>query len=842
MKIKLLQALIAAYFLLVFVFLKAYSIFSVAFFIIAVLVDNYSNIKSGLKNLIYLMAAFSVFMPLFSIFLIYIPFMAFGLLLKERSFVRDYVLGFAVSFIPAIAIYLISTYLSIPLNYAAIAIIFYLLPATAIILTRKKCISIFEIGLKESVFFLMLLFFTALIAVNIIDNTNLFVANSAREFYRIQTVVDGLEETSLIPIYDPNIGTGEATYLWVPASFAVHFGLAELLLKFMPPILFFNAHTVFILLLSALSIGVLFFSIISWKKTTLNVLAVTAAAALTGLNFYFLQLLESIKAFYAYPIAYLFLSIIMDNPKTFREYAILMYISALIVTIHPAYGVGMVILGASLFFSRKAYYLREKDELKQFAAWSGKNKLKLSAAVMLVLLLPLFYVSTSFTYKDFLADNPRDKHGFGAIKSDSINFFKGTFGNEFRYLSLKYPDISRIDDHKFGFFISVFGMLSLFLLIILYKIKDAKNFRTFLVAYIINLFIISFIGGAISLRVGGFYRIVGPYILILLGASLITLISISNKKYLKSILVAIAFAGFILTIPHASRHISGIHQEQFMSGSIYPGELELLKQLPKDGRIMTYGLFSNVIDYGISYFTGRYASRSERIELAIDRSIFERIHGQNSFGEPEQVLAKSGTELSNYLRLGGYKYVFLNAQHPIGNYVTSQIYPGFSYAIYQNGPLIFFAVNGTSYAEKVDLVEHLDEEIYKTPGGYKYSAISPYYGFEAGSIDYSNEPKEPEPLQFERPAPTEATIRGNFSNGEWVVFKEQYFPRWKAYMDGKEIPVYANNFDQILIRTIEGDSIKLEYSVPGIEKIFGFLSIIGVIGLSIIFIILLRKS
>ena len=50
--------------------------------------------------------------------------------------------------------------------------------------------------------------------------------------------------------------------------------------------------------------------------------------------------------------------------------------------------------------------------------------------------------------------------------------------------------------------------------------------------------------------------------------------------------------------------------------------------------------------------------------LANNREVFGtillKIHGQNSFGEPTVILTKDGEELSNYLRVGGYKYLFIN--------------------------------------------------------------------------------------------------------------------------------------------------------------------------------------
>ena len=58
----------------------------------------------------------------------------------------------------------------------------------------------------------------------------------------------------------------------------------------------------------------------------------------------------------------------------------------------------------------------------------------------------------------------------------------------------------------------------------------------------------------------------------------------------------------------------------------------------------------------------------------------------------------------------------------------------------------------------------------------------------------------------------------------------------------KEIPIMANNHDLILIKTVKGSEILLDYSVTSKEKIFGMLSLIGFFGLSITLILLLKKA
>ncbi|MBI2646939.1 hypothetical protein HYW99_00510 [Candidatus Woesearchaeota archaeon] len=691
---------------------------------------------------------------------------------------------------------------------------------------------------KDFILALAAIFFTGFIGMSILNDKNLFMANGSREFYRVQVAVNGLNNFGLIPIYDPNIGMGEATYLWVPPTYITHVALSNFFLGFIHPILFFNSISLFILLLSTLSLGMLFYSILNKEKSISNVLTVTAISMSVGLNFYSLQFLESFKQYYAYPSAYLLISMIIENPKKLNEFILIIYFSFLVLLIHSAYGVGVIILAASLFSITKLYYLKDRTEINNFLKLAFNNKVKILIIVTTIILSPLFFVSTPLIFKDFLVEH---KVSFHNIKSDVIVFFKSFFHEEIKIISLRYPDVNRIDDHKIGFFLSIFGVGIFFILMLLYKLSSIKNFRIYAWGYILNLAVLSLLIYNIGIRVGGLSRTIGPYLLILLGASILVAICLIDNKYIKSISIIAVFLAFLHTVPYAKQNITNIHGESFMRGEIYKEEINFIRQMPIDGRIMTYGVFNNVVDYGISYLTGRYGSRSERIELVISRTPHEKIHGQNSFGEPDIILTKTGTELSNYLILGGYKYLLMNICHPIGNYVILQLYPNFTSPLYQKDCMLILLVNNTNYAEKVDLVGSVNDEKYKEKGGYKFTTISKYYPFKYDGINFVENPKKPESLRFERLTPTKVEIFGNFSDNDLVVFKEQYFSRWQAYMGGKKVPVFATNNELILIKPTKGDTIVLEYSVLNIEKIFGIVSLIGFAGIAIIFTVLLKK-
>ena len=841
MKIKLLQILLIIYFILIFILLKTFSIFSIGFFIAAVLLDYFTSLKTGIKNLLYLLSALSVFTPTFSLFLIYLPFAVFGSFLTKKNFIKSYILGYSISFVPSVIIYLISTYLAIPLNFFAIVIIFYLLPAIAIFVLKKKSIEALEIKEKESIFILTVFFFTAIIAMGIVDDSNLFMSNGTREFSRLQPAVEGLKDNGLVPLYQPGTGQGEATYLWIPPSHISNFFLVNYLLSFLSPILFFNTYSFFILFISTLSLGILFFAILNKKESTITWLAVTAITLIVGLNFIFLQKLEAIKQFSAYPLAFLFLAIILENPKSFRDFFILMYFAAILMTIHPAYGFEILLIAFGLFLLRKLYIVKDRNEIKDFFNFIFSHKILIIATIVSLMLIPLFYFSNSIIYQDYLHDVSTDEPYFKTVTKDVTDYLKGFYINDMSILSLRYPDVRRIDDHKIGFLISVVGVITLILLNFMFKRKDIRNFLIFEGAIAIKVLLLAFIAPRYSAALGGLFRTNKWFTLILLGASILVFICLFKKKYLKLFMITIVAIAFVHSVSPASQNITNIHGEGIMSGTIYTNEINFIKQLPVDGRILTYGLFANAIDFGVNQLTGRYFSRDEREELSHHgRSIYNKIHNANSFGNPNLISGISGLELSNYFKLNGYKYLFLNICHPSGSVVAQKIFPDFSHGIYQNECMVFLTVNNTNYIEKIDIVENVDDEIYKTKEGYKFTTILKDYGFEDEQLDFVSAPKEPEPLQFERISQSKFKISGNFEENENILVKERYWPRWKAYMNGREIPVYPNNHDLILLKTIKGDNILLEYTPLKIEKVIGNLSLIGLLIFSILFILLLK--
>jgi len=613
MRIKIfhiLIGLIVAYFLLVSTVVEAFSIYSIIFLVVALLLDYFTDIKRGIKNLLYVLAALSPFLPLFGIFALYLPFTVFGLLFKKRNFIRSYVFGYAVSFIPTILLYLFSTYLNVSLNIFTVIFVYYLFPLAAIlfIYKKKKPLDFLHVGNKEFLMIIVVLFFTVFIGSNII-NDDLFIANGVRVFARTQIAFDGLSEEGLFPSYDPRIAQGEATYLWNAPPFFAQVALGNFMLGFFEPLIFFNAYSLFILFISTLGLSILFRSITGKYESKLNThtLIILAGTLSAGLNFYFIQRLESIKQFSASPVDFLLLAILLDDLEDFKDYIIAAFLLILTILIHVSHSPGIVLMAAAIILIKK--FGKIQNLFKDFISWFSKNKTKFLVAFVIFLFLPMFYFSSNIIFSDSLRDLP--KINYGTMIPNTIIELKGLFRPENNPISLKYPDITRNDDEKFGPFISVAGVISFFILILLFKAKGLGNFRIFAFAYISHFVLISVLTQVPKVAILALFygRSVHPYLLILMVASIVTLVSIMKGKYLRIALIIVFLIAFLFTLPAVKENIQNIHVERIASGNIFKDEIDFTKSLPVDGRIMTYGIFSNAFDFGFGYLTDRYFSR-----------------------------------------------------------------------------------------------------------------------------------------------------------------------------------------------------------------------------------------
>ncbi len=86
-------------------------------------------------------------------------------------------------------------------------------------------------------------------------------------------------------------------------------------------------------------------------------------------------------------------------------------------------------------------------------------------------------------------------------------------------------------------------------------------------------------------------------------------------------------------------------------------------------------------------------------------------------------------------------------------------------------------------------------------------------------------------LNIERFSDESLIIKGEIFAGDWVSVNEAYFPRWHAYQEGIEIPVYQSDMKTVLIRSEGSGKIELVYRHFVWEKALAALSFFVVVGL-----------
>lgn len=854
MKLNINSIGLLAYLALVSIILKEILYIPIFIAVLAIFLRDY--LPRELENISYLLIALSPFLPVLAIFVFYLPLAVYGLLLGDSGFIKKYLFGYAASFFSVIFAYTLSLLdirISLPLLISA----FYL-PAIAVayrIYRKNRTFTIFrdiyKIEAKEFMVLLISLFFLFFVAHGIINNSNLYMSNGTYVYTKFLSVVEGVNKFGHVPQYEPRIAEGEQLFYTDTPVFYSSLAFVSLILGWISNVLFFNSATVFIIWLSILGLWMFLREMLPGEKSGHASYIIPIIASLSViLSFMFLQLFESFKQSSTYPINFLILGLIFSSARNFRILASIAALLLLSFLIHGTHFIGFVQIAA---FSFIMLFLIDKplEHLKMAFEYFKKNKLAVTAVFALLLLVPLFYLMPGQMFKNYMREpySLKTELSFPQMKTAVSNYlFTSIFlDKNTNPLSVRYPDLHRIDDKRFGFFFTFFGIACFFIVLFNFRKNTFRKTAAFSSAYLLHFLFSSFLVTITffsSIEYG--YRTVLPFMLVVFLASIAALIYSVPSRNARIVLLIILFGAFLHASFYVKENLSKIHSESIIAGETFRNEINFAMRLPADGRIITYGMYSNAVDMAMAYLADRPFSRYGFLQWDFgDDNIYMKVHGLNSFGEVDMLNSLSSYELVNYLRLGGYKYVFLNACTQPGLAALNKlIASNASSPIYQNQNYrcnVFLGVNGTHYTEKIDVVKNADNEAYKKPDGYKYITFSrneKVHNFNLGNhlADTVETPGSPKPLDFERQSPTKVEIYGDFKSNGWVVFKEEYFPRWKAYMGNKEIPLLATNHRMMLMKTTDGNKITLAYSLLPAEKFAALLSLIAIVLLLLIFV------
>ena len=854
MKIKLNDLLIISFLILVSLIIKEVQFAPIVITLLFIVFGD--KIDPGIKNLAYVAIATIPFIPFFIFFLFYLLFIVIGSLLGNVSFVKKYVFAVSATLVLRLIVYNASV-IGLSINaYFILILLLIFLAASYYFFIKKSGISslksLFSVSSEDFRIMLMTLFCLFAVANVIYNSTSLYQSNGTQIYAKQHFIIDTIDKYGFFPLYDPSTGMGEELFLTdSPAHFTKDILIIStiFLKQWFSPILIYNAYSMFVLWIVILGASILLKELLSTgnqNNSKFTAYLIILGSVAIGLSFQFVRILESFKSFSAHAVNLLLFAMLMSKPKKAVEWFVICYLTLFSYMIHPIQFIGVFIFAVSILI---VLYIKDLDLVKSGLNYLLKNKFKIVLVILIFVGIMFSYTAIGYFYKDYVRQHPS-----GIFNPDPIFNIKDYFTHYFADenttpFSIKYPDLNRLDTKQSGFFLSVIGGLSFIYILFNFRNEKLRKARLFNYAFLLHFAIYAAFINVINIgNLEPGYRIILPYTVVVLAVSVCAVFDSFDSKKIKIALLAVFILFLAHSLYYARTNMANIHSEEIISEGTLRSESEFVKTLPLDGRLITYGLFANAVDAGMASATNHYFTRYQYNLWSEINNIHEKVHTENSFGDFPELDKITGLELRNYYILGGYKYLLLNICHPIGNKVLQKVYPNYTMPMYQNTEnkcLAILQVNNATYSDKVSVVKNIDNNVYKTPDGYKYITISNLnrYGFNPSEI-LKNAPSSPATnpmeLSFKRINPHEAVIDGSFKDNEWVVFKEEYFPRWKAYMNNAEVPVYPTNFNMILIKTINGNSITLKYDMMSIEKIFSFISLIAVILCSIVFILLLK--
>jgi hypothetical protein len=152
--------------------------------------------------------------------------------------------------------------------------------------------------------------------------------------------------------------------------------------------------------------------------------------------------------------------------------------------------------------------------------------------------------------------------------------------------------------------------------------------------------------------------------------------------------------------------------------------------------------------------------------------------------------------------------------------------------LFDSGQLAIFIVPDSYYAQSVVPVKTnlTKEDVYSAPGGWKVFWLEGQEESEAELDSVSDIASLPYPQTygFRLLRHGEYELTGNFSGG-WIVFKDHYFPTWRAEMDGKQLRIEESNLGTLLIKTEPGAKIRLYHEPFWFERLLSAIAIIFIL-------------
>src|SRR3989338_662148 len=409
MKVKLNDILIIAYLILLSLVLKELLYIPLGIAILVFLLGQ--KLEPGIKNLIYISIATLPFPPFFVFFIFYIPFLVFGTVLENPTFIKRYVLGFAVTHILRLVVYYPNV-LGVkigPFFILAVLSVFLLIAYYVFIKKKGKesLKDVFSVSGEDYKILLGTLFFLFFVTHVMYNDTSLHTSNATEIYSKQSYVIKTIENYGFFPQYDPAIGMGEQLFL---TDSQLHFTkdilvIATILLKnWFSTLLIYNSHSMFILWMTILGAAILLKQLLSMNgknNSRYTVYFIILGSLAIGLSFQFVRILESLKSFSAHPINMLLFAMILSKPKKAAEWFIIGYLLVLTYMVHVIQAIGVWVFAFSLLL---VVYANDIPSIKEGASYLLKNKWKVAFVLVMFLGVMFAYTLVGASYDDYIRE------------------------------------------------------------------------------------------------------------------------------------------------------------------------------------------------------------------------------------------------------------------------------------------------------------------------------------------------------------------------------------------------------------------------------------------------------
>src|SRR3989338_2650668 len=346
MKIKQNDLLIVLFLVLISVVLKKIQFIPLAAALAVIFFGG--KIDSGIKNLIYVAIATLPLIPFFIFFIFYIPFVIFGTIFENASFIKKYVFAMSVTLVLRLAVFH-ANMIGIPISeyFIMTTLIVFLLVSYYIFIKKKGIASlknVFSVSSEDYKILIITLFFLFAVAGVIYNNSSLYQSNATQIYAKQLFVIDGIEKFWFFPLYDPSIGMGEQLFLTdSPAHFTKDILILTtiFLRDIFGAVLICNAYSMFVLWIVILGASLLLKEVLSINNSSnsdLSLYFIILGSIAIGLSFQFVRILESFKSFSAHTINFLLLALILSKPKKAAEWFAIAYLMLFSYMVHVKIG------------------------------------------------------------------------------------------------------------------------------------------------------------------------------------------------------------------------------------------------------------------------------------------------------------------------------------------------------------------------------------------------------------------------------------------------------------------------------------------------------------------------